>query len=366
MNIVRNIYKARVICYNDEAYNLPLDVVYFIASSWNFRLNNYVYAHKAEIEQLLRDDIGGYFPYRLEIISYVDLLPIYADTPDSSEKTFQTEVLKRMMDKTPRFDMSFIARIAPSEKDKTFGFYSIDVSLCAETIVPAILQDFICDLTQLNSTALSIGMDYSDSSIHEKVCHIESRFVSFTGDPKMDPTLRELASRIKQEIDDYQQKNGQHRLLRILGNDFIKSIEGLQPKPLSLLKVDQYFNIILPEYDIDIKMHTLPKTIYIFFLRHPQGIKLKDLSYHRQELTQIYLTLTRRNITHEEAFQKIEGILDFTNGHLNQYLCRISESFRKKLSSDLAEKYSIQGKRNGIRRILLQPDLILLPEKLKF
>ena len=61
MNVVRNIYKSRLIRYNDDAYDLPLDVVYFIASSWNFRLNNYVYSHKAEIEQLLCED-GGFFP----------------------------------------------------------------------------------------------------------------------------------------------------------------------------------------------------------------------------------------------------------------------------------------------------------------
>ena len=405
MNAVRNIYKSRVIHYNDDAYDLPLDVVYFIASSWNFRLNNYVYSHKAEIEQLLCED-GGFFPYRLEIISpdrfqeeaiyngfrglhpdwaqEVDFSPIFSEKSGNREKTYQAEALKRMMDKTPRFEESFIARIAPSAKEDIFGFYAIDVSLCTESFVSAILHDFIRDLTQFNLTALSSGIDYSDDSVQEKVCYTGDGSISFTGkhisfcgntktEPinvadkiGIDPALRELAMRIKQEIDGYQRANGVNTLLEKLGDEFIKSVEGIQLKPLSSLEIDNLYNIRLPEYNKKIEMNTLPKTIYVFFLRHPQGIILKDLSDHRQELKQIYMTMTRQSISHEEAYKKIDGLLDFTNGHLNQYICRISESFRKELSSGLAKKYAIDGQRNGLRRILLQPDKIKLPEQLKF
>ena len=405
MNVTRNIYKYRVVRYEDDTYDLPLDVVYYIASTWNFRLNDYVYSHKAEIEQLLHEDIGGFFPYRLEIISperfqeetinkgfcslhpdwdyNVDFSTILSEKLENREKTYQAEALKRMMDKTPRFEESFVARIAPSADENTFGFYIIDVTLCIETIVPEILHDFICDLTKLNLTALSSKIDYLDDSVQEKVCYSENNrnntYISFCGNdeksyisqhsdiiPEIDPALRELAMRIKQEIDSYQRKNGVNTLLEKLGTDLIKSIEGMQLKPLSSLVIDPLYNIHLPEYNKKIEMHTLPKTIYVFFLRHPQGVVLKNLSDHRQELKQIYMTMTRQSITHEEAYQKIDGILDFTNGRLNQYICRISESFRKELSSDLAKKYAIEGQRNGIRHISLQPDKIKLPEQLKF
>lgn len=409
MQVIRNIYKSRLVCYEDEAYDLPLDVIYFIASSWNCRLNNYVYAHKEEIERQLSEDIGGFFPYKLEIISAdrlqeesirkgfaylhpewaqeVEFLPINDDNPEHRQGAYQAEALKRMMDKTPRFEESFICRIAPSPTETTFGFYAIDVSLCTETVVPNILRNFVRDVTQLSLTALSSGIDYSENAIVEKVVRISQNLISFTGnavsfcgrnenedkefqDPTkkldIDPALRELALRIKQEIDGYQRKNGVNSLLEKLGDDFIKSVEGLEMKPLSTLEIDNLYNIHLPEYNKNIEMHTLPKTIYVFFLRHPQGVVLKDLSDHRNELKQIYMTMTRQSISHEDAYQKIDGILDFTNGHLNQYICRISESFRKELSSDLAKKYSIDGQRNGIRRVLLQPNQIKLPDNLKF
>ena len=407
MQVVRNIYKSRLVCHEDDAYDLPLDVVYFIASSWNNRLNNYVYAHKADIERLLSENIGGFFPYKLEIISpdrfqedpirngfrslhpewdqEIDFVPIDEEGSETRRMTYQAEALKRMMDSNARFEESFICRIAPSVNESTFGFYAIDISLCTETIVLDVLRDFIRDLTQFNLTALSSGLDYSDNDIVEKVVRSPQNSISFTGKgisfcghhvdentqdaikkSDIDPSLRELVLRIKQEIDGYQRKNGVNTLLEKLGNDLIKSVEGMEIKPLSTLEIDNLYNIRLPEYNKNIEMHTLPKTIYVFFLRHPDGIALKDLSDHRQELKQIYMTMTRQSISHEEAYQKIDGLLDFTNGHLNQYICRISESFRKELSYDLAKKYSIYGQRNGIRRVMLQPNQIKLPENLKF
>lgn len=408
MRIVRNIYKSKLVFYEDEAYDLPLDVVYFIASSWNDRLNDYVFSHKAEIERQLSKDIGGFFPYKLEIISAerlqeesvrkgfaylhpewtqeVEFLLVNDYYSANHQAAHQVAALQRMTERAPRFEESFICRIAPSAAETTFGFYAIDISLCTETIVPDVLRDFIHDVTQFSLTALSSGLDYSDNDIVEKVVRSRQNCISFTGKginfcgrrveentqqdainiSDIDPSLRELVWRIKQEIDGYQRKNGVNTLLEKLGNDLIKSIEGMEIKPLSTLEIDSLYNIRLPEYNKNIEMHTLPKTIYVFFLRHPDGIALKDLSEHRQELKQIYMTMTRQSISHEEAYQKIDGILDFTNGHLNQYICRISESFRKELSYDLAKKYSIYGQRNGIRRVLLQPNQIKLPENLKF
>lgn len=74
MKLLRNTYFSRLISYENEAYNLPLDVIYYVESLWNYKLNDYVYSHKKEIEQLFSSNVGGFFPYRLEIISYEQFL----------------------------------------------------------------------------------------------------------------------------------------------------------------------------------------------------------------------------------------------------------------------------------------------------
>ena len=53
--------------------------------------------------------------------------------------------------------------------------------------------------------------------------------------------------------------------------------------------MDSEFKIYLPDYkNVEIKMTTLPKALYILFLRHPEGIILKQLSDFEPELMKIY------------------------------------------------------------------------------
>ncbi|MEI6577130.1 MAG: hypothetical protein WCO63_13215 [Bacteroidota bacterium] len=66
-----------------------------------------------------------------------------------------------------------------------------------------------------------------------------------------------------------------------------------QRKQLSSLKLIQIsggydFRILLPDYDLEVAMTPLCKTLYLFFLRHESGILLKNLSDHTAELMKIY------------------------------------------------------------------------------
>ena len=112
MQVLRNTYKSRCIAYDDDAYNLPLDTIYFIESKWNYRLNEYVFSHQQEITNILQKDFGGFFPYKFEIVSiekfhnlllqkaFSDLHPEWEDCIDYSllynkdiqeqEHTYQT------------------------------------------------------------------------------------------------------------------------------------------------------------------------------------------------------------------------------------------------------------------------------------
>lgn len=415
MQVIRNTYESRRIAYDDDAYNLPIDTVYFIESKWNYRLNDYVFSHKDKIEELLRKDIGGFFPYKFEIIalsnlqnpllqeSFRDLHPemeqnidfaTLADLPiTDKEQEYQSAMMQRLISKQTVFEPTFIARTIPQGDVDCYGFFAVDVSLCTETLVLELLEEYIQKLNDTNLGILSGQVTECDDIIRDEILHLDSspsfltRDISFCGNEEMmdycmydaseleineidklhiTPELRELAFRIKNEIDSYQRTNGVNILLEDICKDFLKSFEKLDVKPLSILEIDKRYNIYLSDYKKEVKMHTLPKTIYFFFLRHPQGIYLKDISDYRTELVQIYQKITRQSLTIEEMREKIDGVLDLTNGNLNQYICRISEAFRNVLSSDLAKNYTIAGKRNELRRITLDISKIIIPDNLKF
>lgn len=411
MQVIRNTYKSRRISYEDDAYNLPLDTVYFIESSWNYKLNEYVYAHRHEIEQVLGNDIGGFFTYKFEIVSLSNLknpsvqeainklhpeLSIEADfskipeLPETEkERVYQSVMMQRLRSKQPVFEDTFIARVIPRDYDDTYDFYSIDISLCTETLVIELLEKYVCNLNHINLSIFGENDFWRNYGIQDEVLQIANNqslgrgIVSFCGvlpqniiiknaigneieNLKITSQLRDLALRMKNEVDSYQRDNGINVLLEDKFAEFIKSFENFDVKPLSNLEINSTFNIRLIGYEKEIKMHTFPKAVYIFFLRHPQGIYLKDISNHRDELFTIYRTLDRHGFSPDETYAKIDGLLDLTNGILNQYICRISEAFRKELSADLAKNYIVSGKRNEIKRILMNNYKVILPEKLKF
>ena len=412
MQVLRNTYNSRRLAYEDDAYNLPLDTIYFIESTWNYRLNKYVSEHQEEIRQLLEKYEDGLYQYKFEIISIanlhnphvqqslkelhpeldadIDYTLIPSHLSADIEQVYQTAMMQRLTAKQPIFEESFMARILPSEYDDTYDFYAIDISLCSESLILDIFEKYLHDLNYTNLSILGEQEFWRDYNVHDEVLSARND-ISFGGDNgqpcgilsqeeivhsfaateidklNINPQLRDLALKIKDEVDSYQRTNGVNVLLENMCEEFLKSFENIEVKPLSSLEIDNTYNIYLKEYKKEIKMHTLPKTLYIFFLRHPQGIYLKDISDHRDELLHIYRLLTRQGYSLEESQAKIDKMLDFTsNGNLNQYMSRISEAFRNELSTNLAKKYTISGKRNEIRYITLDAAKIILPEKLKF
>lgn len=367
MQVHRNTYKSRRIAFDDDAYNLPLDTIYFIESKWNYQLNEYVRAHKGEIEKLLHRDMGGFFCYQFEII--------------------ECSVIEKLHPASG-IEFNFMARIAPHEKG-VYEFYGIDVSATDENYIQRVLEKYVIELNYLNLRALSQKDVWRNYHIQSKrvslpnteeggifshaigsmsmpIGEVASLSMEHIDKLHIDPKLRELARRIDAQIKEYQRDNGENILLESIYEDFLYSFSRLEKQEISALVVDGGFRIYLKEYQKEIKMYSFPKAVYIFFLRHPEGIYLKDISDYREELHRIYRTIMRYDWKDDVTGAKIDNLLDLSNGVLNQYICRIAESFRKELSSELACHYIVSGKRNEIRRVTLDEAKISLPESLKF
>lgn len=126
---------------------------------------------------------------------------------------------------------------------------------------------------------------------------------------------------------------------------------------LSPILIDKHYNIFLPDFgNIEVKMHALPKTVYILFLRYPKGIRFKELYQHKMELLEIYNKVTNK-YEKDEIEKAIDDLVDMTNPSINQKCARIREAFRKIMDEHVAKHYYIDGL-NG------EPKKISLPQKL--
>lgn len=127
---------------------------------------------------------------------------------------------------------------------------------------------------------------------------------------------------------------------------------------VSSVLIDRNYRIFFPEYgDIELKMPTLSKVVYILFLKHPEGIVLKDIYKHKTELRNIYMRISSRSDVMEME-KSIKDLIDPLSGSLNQKISRIQHKLKLLMTFSLVDNYSIRGAKGLVYRIFLDRNLL--------
>lgn len=117
---------------------------------------------------------------------------------------------------------------------------------------------------------------------------------------------------------------------------------------ISHLMVNNDCKIVLQDYNETVLKvgGPLPTSLYILFLRHPEGILLKDIENYRKELMDIYC-LVANKVSAEAAC--VIQITTPTDPRINQEISRIRRTVKAHIPvGDLAEAYSIIGERGNL------------------
>lgn len=147
-------------------------------------------------------------------------------------------------------------------------------------------------------------------------------------------------------------------MLRIRGVDELLIQKAFQKEyKLSSLHVTKDYQIVLPEYGMNIEMKPLTKAVYFLYLRHPEGIRFKLLRDNRDELLDIYAHLTNR--TNTMLMEKaVDGVVDTLRNDFNIHRTRIKTDFCKHFDEKLAQNYILTGYRGGEMKISLPRNLV--------
>ena len=159
-----------------------------------------------------------------------------------------------------------------------------------------------------------------------------------------------------------QQRNHDLQLIQALIMDYIQKYHA-DPTELiatSMLVVNRDRKIIFPEYnEMELKMSAASRTLYIWFLLHPEGCRLKELSKHRADFIDIYEEVHPGSNYVEES---VDALLQ--PDKLNQNLSRIKKMVRSIIiNDDIAHHYFISRDDEGTYRlpIATHPTKIHLP-----
>lgn len=109
----------------------------------------------------------------------------------------------------------------------------------------------------------------------------------------------------------------------------------ITPKRTNYPDVFIYESNIWLDY-IDVKMTPLEKTIYNFFLVHPEGVLANSLVNFQEELYQIYLKYRPSG-----AFKTIQKLTDYKDNSLFENVSRINKKLAEILQKDNAHAYLI-------------------------
>lgn len=120
---------------------------------------------------------------------------------------------------------------------------------------------------------------------------------------------------------------------------------------ISYLLVDEDFRMILTDFNVEIKLSHLTKAIYLLYLLYPEGFTTEELKRKGSELLKIYITVSNQH----DLYKLKETIDNFLCDEKAIYvhLSRIKSEFHRNMQSNIADSYTIKGRKNSAKRIAL-------------
>ena len=189
------------------------------------------------------------------------------------------------------------------------------------------------------------------SCFAEKSISEEPAAPCVSADERADEVPEELADMVMKELEDIQRRYG-------VTIEQIEAVLSYKVK-LSHLRITYRKKIILDNFDFrEVRMDTLTKAVYLLFLRHPEGIRFKELSEHVAELEELYMSITDR--TDIVAIRRSIGSLtDPLNNSINEKVSKVKKAFRNTVDDRIARFYYIDGKQGAAKGIALDRSLVI-------
>lgn len=124
------------------------------------------------------------------------------------------------------------------------------------------------------------------------------------------------------------------------------------------LNIDKSYRIRLGgPTGMEIPFRPLVRALFILFLRHPEGILLKERDRFRRELEEIY-GVVAPNVSAEDRHRRIRRLTDLQDNAFSENVCVLNATLDRLLPPGKAAACRIQGQNGHPRKIPLSPLLV--------
>lgn len=358
-----NTARKRVVFDDDLPFKPNFEDVFYVEDEFNPALNDYIAEHYDELCKRFAKQglVFNYFPKLCNQVVQHDTLLYMFPYMKADAVCFNGDISLETLKEHLAYGAFDGPALIHAIKVDEFGNVVIHAYSCCPLVPDSnvSLNDQFEWYTRNVSFDDYLGPHYKieevSSSIGDDDNVADRKFDSVNIDPDdvlaqyiRDDDLK-LVDEIRERIKELRKRGYQLTLLQ----DLVEK----QPT-LSRMVITKDYRIFLPDYNnIEITMSPLPKSVYLLFLRHPEGIPFKQLADYYDELLDIYKEVGNR-VVERNVRNSIRDITDPTNNSINEKCARIREAFLKHFDTPYAKNYYITGKRGEPKKITLPRELV--------
>jgi hypothetical protein len=370
---------------------LPPEIVYYFEPSVNNEVNSYLLENFDRINKSLNAK-GMHFFYIPKLFSENEIINdelidfVSYEFPDvfKGNQFANEELIKNVIQNVNSNKFSEGINLALSISDIDYPCFLHSVDYIDTKFEYRTFNYSVFNLLQEDGKTLEEKINYYLSAVNISSNDTQYRLVELD-DEDPDETFNKIGQSVTDELSRAISaiKSLDSEKLKLASLVYIiKNLKDTQPElcenlnkvlyqtisnanhPISRLVIDEKHRILLRDYDnIEIELTPLPKTLFIFMLRHPEGVLLKELYLHRKELIDIYGEIGNR--LDMSAIQKsIYEMTDARSNSINEKCSRIKEAFVSKIDESIARNYYITGSKSEPKSITLDRSLVIFTQRI--
>jgi len=175
----------------------------------------------------------------------------------------------------------------------------------------------------------------------------------------------EIDNETKTLINDFESKlnelkdSGQLLLvIPLLKELLLKKSEKIDFSSISKIEITENNKILLPYFKKEVELSHLTKSIYFLFLKHLEGINLKELKTYKKELLTIYTSVSNQ-LDYDKMSKSIDDVINLDTKAIYTHLSRIKSAYYKIMDESIARNYIVDGTGDNNRKINLSPSAII-------
>ena len=156
-------------------------------------------------------------------------------------------------------------------------------------------------------------------------------------------TAEELAGELRSLVHQLQMRGRNDLLLRAIGVPLLEELRIEAARgTLKPLIITEDYKFYIGDEGREVVLSPIHKSLYLLFLKHPDGIEFKNLSDYRDELMQTYLKVSHR-LDVGKMEETIDRLTNPTDNAINEKCSRIKAAFYELMDEYSASYYIISS-----------------------